>query len=99
MPQDLSGDFYTRTGQRIKFDDLTLQFTFFGKTVPLGKFDPETYPKMQDKKIQQLGSEFMAQLEDSGYFTTDELVTIAMMNSMDFLQCINNLQPDWNKYL
>lgn len=99
MPQLENGNFFTKGGVRIKFGDLTHQFTFFGKTVPIGKFDPLEYPALIDLPIQKLGTEILMQLEESEFFTEDEMQTIAMMPANDFLLCIDLIQPYWNNIL
>jgi len=97
MPQESNGDLYTGMGIKIKLEDLIAQFTFFGKTYPIGKFDPAEYPTMQSEKSwPQLGQEILNQLDDSKFWSVDELITIAMMNQQDFLLCINPLQPGWD---
>ena len=98
MPQLENGDIYTKSGVRIKLEDLTHQFTFFGKTFPIGKFDPLEYPVMmpKDTPIQKIGIEILHQLEESGFWTEDEMVTIASMTANDFLMCIDLLRRTWN---
>lgn len=97
MPQLENGDIFTKSGVKISLDDMSATFTFFGKQFPIGKFDPEQYPVMFDKSTpwQKLGTEILQQLEESGFWTEDEMQTIAMMPANDFLLCINPISATW----
>jgi hypothetical protein len=100
MPQDSKGVITTGTGQVVNLTDLTAVFTFFGKSFPIGKFDPSAYPQMKpaDTSWQKLGQEIMDQLDDSKYWTEDEMQTIAMMSAEDFLLCIHSMNDYWKKF-
>jgi hypothetical protein len=100
MPQKENGDMFTGMGVKIKLDDLTAVFTFFGKAYPVGKFDPSAYPEMKpaDTPWQKLGQEIMDQLDDSGFWTNDELVTISMMSPEDFLMCLSPMSEYWKQF-
>ena len=100
MPQDSKGVITTGMGVEVKLDDLTAVFTFFGKAFPVGKFDPSAYPEMKpaDTPWQKLGQEIMDQLDDSGFWSHDELVTMAMMSPEDFLMCLSSMNDYWKKF-
>lgn len=71
---------------------LTHRFVFAGKECLVGKFDlDDASADLSDKRIDQLGSEILFQIDASGVFTMNEMETIAMMDSESFLECITEL--------
>lgn len=63
-------------------------FRWNDKECLVGKFDPETEMKLDNKEFSQLGTELMQQIEASKMFTTEELENIAMLPSDVFLELI-----------
>lgn len=79
----------TGTGIEIAEKDLTHEFKWKEKVVPVGKFDPSEYPTMsKQKSIDALSQHIFDQLEDSRMFTNDEMSEIGMAPQKQFLEAI-----------
>ena len=65
-------------------------FRWNDKECLVGKFDPETEVKKDDKEFSQLGTELMQQILDSKVFTQEELENIAFLPSETFLSLIHD---------
>lgn len=64
----------TGMGQVIDPKHLTHEFRFMGKAVPIGKFDPSSYPVLSvDVPFEQITQAVYDQLEDSGMMKDSEL--------------------------
>lgn len=68
---------------------LTHVFRWNDKECLVGKFDPETEVKMDDKEFSQLGTELMHQIVESKVFTQEELENIAFLPAETFLSLIH----------
>lgn len=86
----------TDKGVDIKDSDLTHQFTWLGKTIPIGRFDPSSYPTMKEVSIKDLKREVLNQIEDFGIFTAEDLEPLCSMSEKEFNSHIR-IRPTFHK--
>ncbi len=82
---------FTRQNVVIDPTHLTANFFYNDIVCPIGKFDPETYPRRLDELEELDWSDtyfehlIIQQLEDSRLFDYDELLAISMLDHSDFV--------------
>lgn len=80
----------TERGVEIAQEDLTHNFCFQSVTCPIGRFDPQEYPRLADKQFHQIEEAIYAQLELSGLFGRVQLRALNAMHTLSFLACITS---------
>lgn len=79
-------------GKTVDPKDLTAEFHWNNKVVPIGKFDPESYAETGTTapllSWDELKPEVIAQLDLSKILSSDDLVSIDQLDKSHFVDCI-----------
>lgn len=81
-------EMFTGMNILIRAQDLTHEFVWKRKVIPIGRFDPSAYPEMKEVDIEDLGQEIFDQLDDSRRLTNKEMEEIVSLSKKEFNSCI-----------